>query len=461
MKKIILTLAMVSVTFAFAQKKEVESAFKAIEANDVATANAQISAAEGILGGKIYLLEPSLQEKYYYAKGLSLLKSGKTLEGASYLAKISDLGKTPVFEGKDGKIRVYFVGKTAADASGISGLKESKYVPTLQQKLAATVDPIFQKTFNEGSQAFNSKKYDVAGPKFREAYDLLKAAGVDNKQILYYSAMAYSTLDNKSNAIAVYKELVDSGYNGVETTYTAKNKKTGEVVNLAKADYDLEKIKGAASDFSDFKVETTPSTEHEFYETLAGLQIDAEQYDAAIITADKGLAKFPKNGRLSELKGLAYYKAGKTDEFIASLKDVIAKNPNDKVSWYNLGVLASKDPAKAAEAEGYFKKALEIDPNYSIAHQNLVYVIMDTENDGKHIDEYNAARKAGKSDLANKIMDARRARFARALPYAEKWYAADPNNIDAVSILKGLYQSTRNDAKYNEFKAKEAAMQKK
>ena len=58
-------------------------------------------------------------------------------------------------------------------------------------------------------------------------------------------------------------------------------------------------------------------------------------------------------------------------------------------------------------------------------------------------------------------MEARRARFAKALPYAEKWYAAEPNNIDAVSLLKGLYQTARNEAKFQEFKAKEAAMQKK
>ena len=37
----------------------------------------------------------------------------------------------------------------------------------------------------------------------------------------------------------------------------------------------------------------------------------------------------------------------------------------------------------------------------------------------------------------------------------------EKNNIDAVSLLKGLYQSTHNDAKFNEFKAKEAALKAK
>lgn len=78
MKKIFLSIALVSATIAFAQKKEIAAAVKAIDAGDVATANAQISAAESVMAGKTHLLEPSVQEQYYYAKGLALLKSGKT-----------------------------------------------------------------------------------------------------------------------------------------------------------------------------------------------------------------------------------------------------------------------------------------------------------------------------------------------------------------------------------------------
>ena len=79
-------------------------------------------------------------------------------------------------------------------------------------------------------------------------------------------------------------------------------------------------------------------------------------------------------------------------------------------------------------------------------------------DDAKAIDDYNAARKAGKTAEANKIIEARRARLAAALPYAEKWYQADPESIDAVRLLKGLYLSNKNQAKHEEFEAKEKAM---
>lgn len=459
MKKLILSITLLSVTIAFAQKKEVTAAFKAAQSGDVAAANTQLAAAESVMGGKTELLEPAVLEQYYYAKGMSLVKAGKTAEGAQYLAKISDLGKTKIYSGKDGKNKVYYVGKAAADASGIAGLKEETYAPALSGSFGTILNTPIQDANKAAMAAYEAKNYDVAGPKFREVYDLLKAVGQDNKQYLYYSAITYAMSNDKAKAIETYNDLINSGYTGVETTYTAKNS-TGTVEQIDKTQWELLK-KTANSGYTDFKTETSKSVEQELYETNVALMYDAAKYDDAIALADKGLKKFPSSAKLSEIKGLAFYKSGKTDQFIAALKETVSKNPKDKDAWYNLGVLASKDPSKMAEAEGYFKKAIEIDPNYTNAYQNLTYITMDLDNDGKVIEQFNSLRKAGKASEANKLIEARRARFAKALPYAEKWYALDSNNIDAVSLLKGLYQTTHNDAKFNEFKAKEAAMQKK
>jgi TolA-binding protein len=72
---------------------------------------------------------------------------------------------------------------------------------------------------------------------------------------------------------------------------------------------------GAAADYTDFKTENTPSIEQELYETAASLYVDAKKYDEALSLIDKGLAKFPKSSKLSELKGTTYYKSGKMDQF--------------------------------------------------------------------------------------------------------------------------------------------------
>lgn len=458
MKKIILSIAVLAFGFSFAQKKEIASAFKAIESGDLATANAQISAADAVLGGKTYLLEPALLEQYYYTKGIALVKAGKTSEGAEILAKISELGKAKIYTGKNAeKQKVYYVGKAAADASGVTGLKEESYVPTTTPKIGNEVNPILNKINDETMKAYNAKNYAPAGKGFLEIYNLLKAAGSEDKLYKYYSALAYAQGNLVDESSKLFSELIADGYTGVKTEYKAKNKKTGQVESLDKNSFDLYKKMGATSDYSDFKTENTPSVEQELYETAAALYVDGQKYDEALSLIDKGLAKFPKSAKLSELKGTVYYKSGKMDQFMANLKDQVAKNPNDKVSWYNLGVLASKDPSKLAEAEGYFKKSLEIDPNYKEGLQGIVFNIY-INGDDKAIKEIDAARKAKKTELFNKLLAERREKLGKAIPYAEKWYAIDSKNIEVVSLLKSLYQTAHNDVKYQEMKAAEAAL---
>lgn len=457
MKKIFLSAATLTVAFAFGQKKEIAAAVKAIESGDAATANTQIAQAENMMGGKTYLLEPAILEQYYYAKGLSLLKSGKTEEGASYLGKINELSKNKIYSGKDSsKNKVYYVGKEAADQSGLTDLKESTYIPTLTSKLGVSLNPAIEKANAKGLELYNAKKYAEAAPKFQEVYNLLNAAGQDDKKYLYYAGLNYALAEKRNEAIEIYMNLINSGYTGVETTYTAKNKKSGEVENLEKVTWDTLKKIGVAGDYEDFKTVISKSMEQEFYETTATLFIEADRAEEGLNIIEKGLKKFPGSAKLAELQGTAYYKSGKTNEFVNTLKEQLAKNPSDARNWYNLGVVQSKDPATQADALASYKKAVELKPDMIDAWQNLTYLTMG--EDSKAIDDYNAARKAGKTELANKIIEARRARLAATLPYAEKWYENDSNNIDVVSLLKGLYLSAKNEAKHKEFKAKESAM---
>ncbi|WKS94610.1 hypothetical protein [Riemerella columbina] len=461
MKKIILSLAVFSATMVLAQKKEIQNAYKAVESGDVATANAELSKADATLGGKLYLLEPALLEQYYYTKGLALLKTGKVQEGAAFLSKINDLGKTKIYTGKDSdRNRVYFLGKAQADQSGISNLKEDTYSPKLAGNLGGVINPLLKIAGDEAYKAYQAKDYAKAANKYLEVYNLLKATGNDDQLYLYYSGLNYALANDKANAIQVYDTLLNNGYTGVTTQYKAKNKKTGQVENLDKSSFEMLKKLGAASDYTDFKTEQTPSIEQELYETVGALYIDSEKYPEALSVIEKGLKKFPKSSKLSELQSVAYYKSGKTEEFVGSLKKQVAANPNDKVSWYNLGVLLSKDPAKIGEAEEAFKKALEVDPNYIPALQGIFYNVYMLGDDGKVIEQAEAARKAKKMEEFNRILQERRERFAKGLPYLEKWYALEPQNLEIVSLLKGVYQTLKKEDKFKELKAVEASLQK-
>ncbi|AJW61824.1 hypothetical protein VO54_00335 [Elizabethkingia miricola] len=452
MKKILLSAALVSVSLAFAQKKEIQNAVKAADGGNASEALSQISAADSALQGKMYLLEPSVQEQYYYAKGIALIKSGKTSEGAAVLAKISDLKTNKIFAGKDNnKNKVYFVGKAEADKDGAGlQLKEETYSPTLAGNVGAAVNPLLQKVSGEAQKEYDAKNYPVAAEKFLQVNDLLKAAGQPDDIYKYYAAISYALGNKKAESIALYQDLINSGYTGIKTTYSALNKKTNQRENLDKSSFELVK---KSPDYGDFKTETSKSVEEELYETAVALMLDDNKNTEAVALIEKGLAKFPNNAKMNDLKLSAYSRTGDSSKLEQTIKEAVAKNPGDKLNWSNLGVIQSNNPATVADAEASFKKALEIDPNYVPALQGLVFnLYLNGKADAKIVDAYNVARKAGKIDEANKIIAERKVRFSKALPYLEKLNTLTPNEADVVDTLRTVYNSLGKQDKAKELK---------
>ncbi|MFN9115779.1 MAG: tetratricopeptide repeat protein [Bacteroidota bacterium] len=75
--------------------------------------------------------------------------------------------------------------------------------------------------------------------------------------------------------------------------------------------------------------------------------------------------------------------------------EILEKNPNDADLLYNLGVIASK--TSATDAENYYKRAIQIKPDYTNAYLNLAILKLDA--DKKIIEEMN---KLGTSEKDNK-----------------------------------------------------------
>lgn len=309
--------------------------------------------------------------------------------------------------------------------------------------------------------AYQAKNYAVAAPKFLEVYSLMKTSGQEDKVYMYYAGLSYALANNVDEAIKIYTDLINSGYTGVQTQYTAKDVKTGEVTSLNKGIW--EGLKNTKSkDYTDFKTEQTKSVEPDLYETLSTLLLNAKKNDEALALIEKGLAKYPNNAKLKEYQGSALYATGNTDKFLTNLKEQLAKNPNDATNWYNLGVLQSKTPAGEADAVVSFQKAIQLAVNNPTltnnAYQNLVYTSLG--DDAKAVESINALRKSN-PDEATKLIEARKERFNKALPYAEKWYQSSPENLDAVTTLREIYGITKNQAKANEMKAKQAELEAK
>ncbi|WP_392388828.1 tetratricopeptide repeat protein [Flavobacterium piscinae] len=104
------------------------------------------------------------------------------------------------------------------------------------------------------------------------------------------------------------------------------------------------------------------------------------------------------------------------------------------------------------DAEKYYKKAIEINPNYSNAYLNLA--ILKLDSDGKLVEEMN---KLGNSAKDNKRYDELKVQrenvFKEALPYLEKVVELSPNNLEAKQTLLNVYTSLDMTEKYKALKA--------
>nr|WP_321540470.1 tetratricopeptide repeat protein [Flavobacterium piscinae] len=133
------------------------------------------------------------------------------------------------------------------------------------------------------------------------------------------------------------------------------------------------------------------------------------------------------------------------------MEEVLQKSPNDADLYYNLGVISGTSQNQT-DAEKYYKKAIEINPNYSNAYLNLA--ILKLDSDGKLVEEMN---KLGNSAKDNKRYDELKVQrenvFKEALPYLEKVVELSPNNLEAKQTLLNVYTSLDMTEKYKALKA--------
>ncbi len=152
-----------------------------------------------------------------------------------------------------------------------------------------------------------------------------------------------------------------------------------------------------------------------------------EYFNKAIEVLEEGTKLYPDDGELLKTLSACYVETGREDVALNSFKELVEKNPDDKVFRYNYGVILLQ-VGNYAEAEKQFKKALEIDPDYANAAYNLgvTYVQWGTEM-SKEIE------RSGKMD------DSYKEKYRLSIPYLEEVVKLEPDNVDVWELLGKVY----------------------
>lgn len=401
-KVLSIALAFASIT-AIAQKKEIRSAQKAIEAGNYTEAKKLLASVESIIGNE----SNSRQADFYLAQGkaFALDKNNQGLEellkASKALNKAKDLGE--------------------ADEA-------TKQLLELKNNVV-----------NSAIEDQNNQKYKAAAEKLYSAYKLNPTDTV----YLYYAASNYVNQKEFDKAITYYEELRDLGFTGKGTEYTAVNKETGQ-----RETFQSEKQRDLfvkSGQYSDPASEKLPSKRGEITKNLALIYLEKNQEDKAINAIEDAKKENPNDTQLLLAEANVYNQMGKTDKYAEVIEKVIELDPNNATLYYNLGVTSTQmnQPEKAIT---YYKKAIAIDPDMNEAYINMASTILTKEK--PLIDEMNSlGMSAADNKRYDELSKQRKDIYREAIPYLEKVVEKNPTHTQAKQTLKSIYLQLGEEAK--------------
>lgn len=182
------------------------------------------------------------------------------------------------------------------------------------------------------------------------------------------------------------------------------------------------------------KIQDVPYRQNDLLQVLSQTQIEVGDTTAYVNTMKKGLELFPDEAYYSVNLINTYIGQGKDDLAIQTLDAAIKKSPSN-VQLYDVMGKLHENAGREEQALSYFKKALEIDPEYMDANYDLgrvYYNMAVTIKSGEGIDK-------NSDDKAREL-------FNKALPYLEKAYEKDPNQT--YYLLGNIYYQLGMNDKY-------------
>ena len=289
--------------------------------------------------------------------------------------------------------------------------------------------------------------------KFKEAADVLYSIyqldKKDQDKLFFAASYAVNAIDY-DKALEYYNQLKALNYSGEGTVYWATNKasKKEETFN-SKTERDLFIKTGTHEKPRDEKLE---SKRGEIYKNIALIFVQKGKIDEAKAAVAIAKKENPNDTSLILTEADLYLKVNDFDTYTKLVNEALAKEPNNADLVYNLGVI-SGNANKLVEADKYYRRTLQIDPNYFNANLNLAELIL--RADDKLVKEMNKLGTSEKDNKRYEIIKAEREKnFKSALPFLEKAVELKSDDVAAKKTLLSVYNALEMTEKYKALKAK-------
>ena len=391
----------------FAQKNELKAAGKALKKEDYAGAVASISAAEALMGN----MDAKLKAKFYF------LKAQAYAGQKNYRTAADTFTALFAFEKDTGKQKY-----------------TSKAKP-MQGQLIKEVSEKALKLYN------NEKDYKNAAELFYLTYKL----SPKDTAFMFNAAVSATQAKELDVALTYYRDLKSIGYTGIVLEYFATNKETGEEERIDSESQRNLYVK--SGQYTNPKDKGSKSKKATIVKNIALILKDQGKVDEAVTAIKEARIENPQDLNLLLAEAELYIKLEKMDMFGQLMEQATKMDPTNPTLFFNLGVV-NYNQDKIEEAQGYYKKAIELDPTYRDAYLNLglsilnkrVAIVEQMNNSLNDFDKYDALEQK-QINVCNE-----------ALPYIIK---ADSlkRTLNTVKTILNIYDTIENDEKSDEFRA--------
>jgi len=421
---VVLLLSMMYSATGFSQKQALKAASKALKSGNMDGVSEALKTAEG----QLEAADDKMKAQYYFFKGQVLAaKAGDSIDEIE--KSVEAYKKTIALE---------------------KNAKSSKYTAEANLKLQTVRQTLIENAIKDQ----NAKNYKGAAEKLYLGYKTNK----QDTTYLYYAAGNAVNGKDYDTALKYYEELKNIDFNGITTEYFATKKETGEAESFNSKETRDFAIKSA--EYIKPEDRKTESKKGEIAKNIALIYIskgkDEEAMKAAMKALEDAKKENPNDSALMQAEADIFYKLGNIEKYRELMEKIVANDPENPDLFYNLGVSANK-LGDNENAMKYYKKTLELKPDYTNAQINIASLIL---SDEKSI--VNKMNNLGTSSQDYKKYDELKAKrmelYKNAVPYLEGALKGKPDNIEALRTLMNIYYQL-DDPKADEVKSKLKALE--
>ena len=390
MKRVLLTVALcVAASASFAQKKVVN------EAQSIAKgSNADFGEARTLIKGALENPETKDDAKTWYAAGF--------IEDQQFNAERAKqiLGQQPnepvMYEALYGILPYFQKAYELDQLPNEKGKVKPKYTKDIKSILSANHVYLF----NGGAYYFDKQEY-------KKAYDFFNQY-VEISELPMFAGTQTAEKDSTFMTVQFYAAAAAS---------LAKDSRLAIAA--------LERAKN------------TPYRQYDVYQYLCYEYGEARTAQDSVMlekTFEEGMQVFPDSAFFLNNLINTYIYSNRNEKALEMLNVAIQKNPNDANLYNVMGRVYETGLKDYANAEKNFQIALEKDPNLTDALSNIGRIYY---NQG--VNKLSEANMINDSKKYQEELSMAKDLFKKALPYYKKAHEAEPEKMDNMIALRGIY----------------------